>query len=175
MADKNLVAVMGEMKKNKKLWIIFFLLVVGVILLVVGNSDVFSAARETEEECEHQEKLNIDDYERALEEDISGFCKGLAGVDSVSVSVRLAGSSESIYAQNSQNGSGADRDEYVIIGSGSSSHPIYIGERSPEILGVGVIIFSRGSEVTKTEAEALLSSAYGVPLNRIYVKIIDIR
>lgn len=161
-----------QIKKNGKLWLILLMLAAGVILLFIGNSDIFGAATENEDDCVHEEKLNIEDFEQTLEEDIAEFCSNLGGVRSVSVSVRLAGSSESIYAQNSQSGSGADRDEYVIIGSGSSAHPLYLGERSPEILGIGVIIYgSSGS--TKGQVEELLSAAYGVPLSRIYVKIIN--
>lgn len=167
------VAMLSEMKKSRKIWIIVIMLLAGVALLFIGNSDVFAAANETEGECVHDEKLDIADYEAALENDIEEFCLGFGAVTSASASVRLSGSSESIYAQNSQNGSAADRDEYVIIGSGSSARPIYIGERSPEILGIGVIITCDSQGVSKTQAEELLSAAYGVPLNRIYVKIIS--
>lgn len=164
-----------QIKKNGKLWIIILMAAAGVIFLFLGNSDVFYAATNTDEDCVHEEKLLIEDYERALEEDIAKFCEALGNTKSVSVSVRLSGSSQSIYAENSQNGTGSDRDEYVIIGSGSNAHPIYIGEKSPEILGVGVIIYMNGATLTKTQAEELIATAYGVPLNRIYVKIIESR
>lgn len=175
MSENKVVAAIGEMKKKGRLWIVFLMLVAGVVLIFVGNSDIFSAASDNNEECEHDEKLNIEDYELALEDDIRKFCVGLGGVESISVSVRLSGSSESIYAQNSNNGTGSQRDEYVIIGSGSNAHPVYLGERAPEILGIGVIIYGDGVNFSKTQAEELLSSAYGVSLNRIYVKIIETR
>lgn len=165
---------LDQIKKNGKLWIILLMLGAGVILLFLGNSDVFHAASENEGECEHNEKLNIEDYEKALEGDIREFCSSMGGVKSVSVSVRLSGSSESIYAKNENNGTGSNRDEYVIIGSGSNAHPIYLGEKSPEILGIGVIAIG-DLTFSKTQVEELLSAAYGVPLNRIYVKIIGTR
>ena len=164
-----------QIKKNGKLWIIILMAAAGVIFLFLGNSDVFYAATNTDEDCVHEEKLLIEDYERALEEDIAKFCEALGNTKLVSVSVRLSGSSQSIYAENSQNGTGSDRDEYVIIGSGSNAHPIYIGEKSPEILGIGVIIYVNGATLSKTQAEELIATAYGVPLNRIYVKIIETR
>ena len=172
MSDKG-VAILGEMKKSGKLWIILLMLAAGVILLFVGNSDVFAAAKESDADCIHEEKLDIADYERALEDDIRELCLSLGASGEIAVSVRLAGSSESIYAKNSQNGSAADRDEYVIIGSGSNAHPLYLGERAPEILGIGVIISGDGCVVSKNQVEELLSAAYGVPLSRIYVKIIS--
>ena len=175
MDENKTKAFIGEIKKKGRLKIIVLMLLAGILLLFVGNSGVFRAANEGEGECEHDEKLNIEDYESALEEDISKFCLGVGGVKTVFTSVRLSGSSESIYAENSNNGTGSQRDEYVIIGTGSNAHPIYLGERSPEILGIGVIIHGNGVNLSKDQAEELLSAAYGVPLSRIYVKIIDIR
>ncbi len=171
MGENKLGVAIAGMKKGGKLWLVLIMLAAGIILLFLGNSDIFRSASESEEDCVHEEKLNIEDYESALEVDVAKFCLAL-GAQNVTVSVRLAGSSESIYAQNSQNGTGGGRDEYVIIGTGSSAHPIYLGESSPEILGIGVIITADKPFVRKDEAEALISAAYGVPLNRIYVKII---
>ena len=173
MNENKIAPVISQMKKGGKLWVIVALLGVGAALLFLGNSDTFRAAREADESCVHEEKLNIDDYELALEDDIEGFCKRFYGVESSAVSVRLAGSTQSIYATDSQTGSAADRDEYVIIGSGSNAHPIYLGERSPEILGIGIILTGRNILISKNEAEALISAAYGVPLSRIYIKILD--
>ncbi len=175
MGENKISAVLGEMKKKGGLKIILILIAVGVVLLFVGNSDMFDAASEKDADCEHEEKLNIEDYELALEEDIRKFCSSFGGVSSISVSARLSGSSESIYAKNSNNGAGSNRDEYVIIGSGSNAHPIYLGEHAPDILGIGVVIYGDGINISKDQAEELISSAYGVPLSRIYVKIIDTR
>jgi hypothetical protein len=173
MNESKVVSAMSEIKKKGGIKIALLLLAVGLVLIFVGNSNVFKAASEEGGECEHEEKLNIEDYELALESDIERFCKGLLRVSSVSASVRLSGSTQSIYAKNSNNGTGSVREEYVIIGSGSNAHPIYLGEISPEILGIGVIIYSDGGELQKSQIEELLGNAYGVPLNRIYVKIIN--
>ena len=173
MNEFKMIPAISHFKKSGKLWVVLALLGAGVILLILGKSDMFKAAKADEDNCVHEEKLDIDDYERRLEEDMEGFCKGILGVDTATSSVRLAGSSQSVYAQNTQNGTGSYRDEYVIIGSGSGAHLIYLGEEAPEILGIGIIISGRGIGASKNEIEALISAAYGVPLNRIYVKIIS--
>ena len=175
MGDNKLISAVSQMKKGGKIWLLLILIAAGVVFLFLGNSDIFRAAKENDEDCVHEEKLNIEDYEAALEEDIKGFCMSIYGSDSVSVTVRLSGSSQSIYAQNTQSGTGSDREEYVVIGTGSGAHLVYLGERSPEILGVGVIITGKAVGASKSDIESLISSAYGVPLNRIYVKIFDLQ
>ncbi len=175
MNENKIAPVISQIKKGGKLWMIAAILGIGVVLLFLGNSNTFRAAKTEDEDSIHEEKLNIDDYERALEEDIEGFCKQFYGVESFAVSARLAGSTQSIYATDSQVGSAADRDEHVIIGSGSNAHPIYLGEKSPEILGIGIILSGRNILISKNEAEALISAAYGVPLSRIYIKILDMK
>ena len=172
MNENKMMPMISHMKKGGKLWIILALLGAGVVLLVVGNSNVFKSARGIEEECVHEEKLDIEDYEMKLEDDISRFCLGISGAEQVVASVRLSGSSQSVYAKNYQNGTGSYREEYVILGSGSGATLVYLGEESPEILGVGVIISGNYVNATKNEIEALISAAYGVPLSRIYVKIL---
>ena len=73
-----------------------------------------------------------------------------------------------MYAQNTQFGS-SEKSEYVIIGSGSNAHALYLGESLPRISGIGVVCDTDGNGDKRNELMLLLSSIYGLSLTRVYI------
>ena len=90
------------------------------------------------------------------------------GVKSVSAVVYFDGVGESVYAVNIQSGN-SEKTEYVVIGSGSNAHALYLGESLPRLVGIGVVCDTGGNVGVKNELAALLSAAYGLPLTRVHV------
>ena len=99
------------------------------------------------------------------------ICESVSGVECIGVVVSFDGVGESMYATNLQKGS-SERVEYVVIGSGSGSHALYLGESLPEISGIGVVC-RLGGEGKRSEIISLLSAAYGLSMTRIYVAAAD--
>ena len=160
-----------HMKKNGIFGVVIFGLIGGLILLLMGAGSFFGKDDEISSDEHIIEDIDAMEYKKQIEGEIRDMCKSFMGVDNVYVCVRVDGSGERVYAKDKQYSSGTDREEYVIIGSGSGAYPLYLGQDLPEILGIGVIIKGNNVSGGKSRLEALISSAYGVPQNRVCVEI----
>ena len=171
-AGSEIVGTVSHMKKKGTLWVVIFGLIAGLILLIMGGGGFFSGDGDGgDEEVDDSEVVDAFEYKSYLEGEIREVCRNLCGTSEVYVCVRVGGSGERVYAKDKQYSSGGEREEYVIIGSGSNAKPLYLGESLPEILGIGVVIKGNNLAGKKSSLEAMLSSAYGVPQNRVWVEI----
>ena len=163
------ISAVNHMKKKGILKIVIIGFALGVGLLIVGS--FFLGDKEEKsgggEETKTQQG-NFLEYKETVKLEIEEICLEIQGVKSARAVVFFDGVGESIYAQNIQSGS-TDKQEYVIIGSGSGAHALYIGESLPPLSGIGVVCDTGGSDSLKNEIAALLAATYGLPLTRIYV------
>ena len=159
----------NHMKKKGILKIVIIGFALGIVLLL-GGSFFFNEKEEKDDEVEKNvsSKENFLDYKERMRREIEEICLEIQGVKSARVIVFFEGVGESIYAQNFQSGS-TEKLEYVIIGSGSGAHALYIGESLPPLSGIGVVCDTGGSDSLKNEIAALLSATYGLSLTRVYV------
>ena len=158
------------MKKSGKLAIALVCITVGVLLLIFGNrigkheNTVTSDAppggtvtRTTEE------------YRADLEARMEGICAQVAGVGAVDVIVTLEGGFEYVYAYDIKSTVGGESTSYITIGSGDNESLVYITERAPAITGIGVVCSGGMDAAVRREVTSLLSAAFGVGSNKIYV------
>ena len=165
-----IVGVVNHMKKKGSLKIVIIGFMVGLSLLLVG-SFAFSDKEKSKNDAPDDSTgaySEFLEYKADLKEEIESICKSVRGVNKAYALLYFDGIGESIYAQNVQSGN-TNKTEYVIIGSGSSSHALYLGESLPQLSGIGVVCECGGSDAIKNEIAALLSAAYGIPLTRIHV------
>lgn len=172
MPDRSgdIVGAIGHMKKKGAIWIVALGFAIGAALLIVG-SVAFNDNGDEDGKTEEREGggyASFVEYKDAVRREIEETCLCLNGVNSARAVVFFDGVGESKYAQNFQSGS-SQKVEYVIIGSGSSSHALYLGESLPPLSGIGVVCDTGGNDALKNEIAALLSATYGLPLTRIYV------
>lgn len=166
-----LVGTINHMKKNGTFLVVIFGLLAGLILLILGGGGLFEkedAKSVTDDDSSSDRALQ---YKSKIEGEIKELCMQLSGVSDAFVCVRIDSGGERIYATNTQNISGAEREEYVIIGSGSNAEPLYLGERLPDVCGIGVILKGNNISSYKNQLEAMLSAAYSIPLTKVYVQI----
>ena len=160
------------MKKRGSLKILIVLLTVGIALLIIGASGLLDKEQKAADGGDEEKKYSsFFEYKGSVEEEVQRICESVSGVDCIGVVVTFDGVGESIYATNLQKGS-SERVEYVVIGSGSSSHALYLGESLPEISGIGVVC-RMGEEGKRNEIISLLSAAYGLSMTRVYVAAAD--
>lgn len=158
-----------HMKKSGALWIVIFAFAAGIIMLIIGANFKDSGGDDVGESDYEYDKEDFQEYKSGLEQSISGACRKILGCE-VSVLLDFTDSGEVIYAQNTNTSFGGDkRQEYVIVGSGTSASPLYLGQKFPELSGIGIICSSGVSDAKKDEVCYMLCSAYGLPLTRIYV------
>ena len=166
-----IVGTVNHMKKNGTFYVVIFGLIAGLILLILGGGDFFDKEDTEIQSYDSINKIDTFEYQAKIESEIKNMCLQLSGVSDAYVCVRVDGGAERIYAKNTQKISGSDKEEYVIIGSGSNAEPLYIGDKLPEICGIGVILKGNNVSSYKNQLEALLSAAYSIPLTKVYVQI----
>ena len=170
---RDVVGTVAHMKKNGTLKFLIIALAVGAILFLVGGLALGTDDKETQSspEGEKTELIGFFEYKSFLEEEIEEICEGVSGVNGASAVVFFSDVGGSLYAQNSQSSgaTGNHKNEYVIIGSGSGAHALYLGESLPRLSGIGVVCDTGGDQSKRNEIVSLLSSAYGLPMTRIYV------
>lgn len=166
----DIIGALGHMKKKGAIWVVVIGFVIGASLLIVGSFAFGDKENDTGGDEMHRETgyTTFFEYKNSLRNEIEEACLRVNGVKSAHAVVFFDGVGESKYAQNYQSGS-TQKVEYVVIGSGSSSHALYLGESLPQLSGIGVVCDTGGSDSLKNEIAALLSAAYGLPLTRVYV------
>lgn len=161
------------MKKSGSFKILIIALSIGAILFLIGSLTLKDDEQKKNTDTEDGGKALIGffEYKELLEKEIESVCLGVSGVRGVDAVVFFSDVGGSLYAQNSQTGSstGSQKNEYVIIGSGSNAHALYLGESLPRLSGIGVVCETGGDMTVRNEILSLLSSAYCLPMTRIYV------
>ncbi len=143
----------------------------GVLLIVLGNTWMQNRTAKKETAARSvsaSEELHT--YQKSLEEEIAALCASVSGAGRVTVAVTLSGGFTYEYATDYKTQSGGGSSEvYVTAGSGSSESPIYLSVKPPGIAGIGVVCDGGGDASVRRELISLLSAAYGVGTNKIYV------
>ena len=168
---RDVMGTVAHMKKKGTLKIFAVIFAIGALLLIIGSFILpEDEEKKTENEGSDGELIGFFEYKDLLEREIESICRSVSGVERVEVVVFFSEVGGSLYAQNTQSGgAGSDKSEYVIIGSGSSAHALYLGESLPKLSGIGVVCDTGGSAQKRDEVLMLLSNAYGLPMTRIYV------
>ena len=136
----------------------------GVLLLLLGGG-LTDGGDPDEAPAAVQEADELEQYRSELEERIRMLCESVQGVSVVQIAVTLESGYESIYATEQSNGN----EKYVIVGSGASSSALLLCRKEPEIAGIGVVCCGGGNADVRRELLSLLSAAFHVSGNRIYI------
>ena len=157
---------LSYMKNKRNTVVIVVLLILGILLIILPNSsDNVKSSSNNEERLEN--------YVIELENKISSLCSKIQGVSNVNVSIYLDSGFETVYAYNehnkaTSNGMNSEK-KYVTIGSGNDESMVCIVEKMPTISGVAIVCRGGGNPVIANQLINLISSAYNVPKNKIYV------
>lgn len=161
---------MKNIIKNKYLKIISLLLCAALGILLILGGEIFSSS-DKEAKCSENSELmpDADEYARAVEERIIRLCSEVRGAGRVYAVVTLSGGYNAVYAQNSQSSGTGYRNEFVMSGGGSQKEALLIGYTPPIIAGIGIICTGGDKESVRCELVSLVSAAFGVSTNKIYV------
>ena len=112
-------------------------------------------------------------YERRMEEKIAELCSEVKGVKNVKVSIYFNSGFESVYAFDEENRSSSgginSEKKYVTLGSGNDESLVCLYERMPQISGIAIVCMGGSDPIISSELINLISSAFEVPKNKIYV------
>lgn len=158
------------MKKSGKLAIAIMGVALGVILLLFGSrAGKKEDASPTDRPPSEAVSLTTEEYRADLEARMKNICSQVVGVGAVEVIVTLEGGFEYVYAYDVKTTVGGESTSYITIGSGDNESLVYITERAPAIVGIGVVCTGGMDAGVRREVTALLSAAFGVGSNKIYV------
>jgi stage III sporulation protein AG len=159
----------GILNNKKKLIPIILLAVVGIILLLIGNG-IGKVKNSTETPSDI---ITIDEYVGEQENKIAELCDRVYGVSNVTVVLSVEGGYEYVYAKNSDERVSDSNYEfeykYVTIGSGSTQKLVLVSQKPPKINGVAIVCSGGGNIETQKKLISLISAAYNIGTNKIYI------
>lgn len=138
------------MRRRGRLWLIVACAAAGLLLMLAG---MWMEERQSTQSGTTAAEGDWQSYTAALEAKAADLCTRVAGVSDVTVAVSLAQGVEYVYA---------DEDS-------SSRQALLVTERPPQISGIGVVCAGADDPVTVQTLLSLLSAAFGVSTNRIYI------
>ena len=148
-----------------KIWIILIGAVAGVLLLLWGNNGTSKTEVQESTSLYRVEEDELILYQAYLQNEIKALCATVSGVGDPTVIVTLSGGFSSEYATEWEDGN----ESYVILGSGSAQSALFLSRSAPRIAGIGVVCQGGANAGVKKELTALLSAAFDLPSNRIYI------
>jgi stage III sporulation protein AG len=151
--------------KTKKIYIFVALIFVGVIIIIIGKNDTTKNG----DIKNSIENLDPSQYSEMLEERVEELCNRVDGVSGAYAIVTLKGGYQAIYAIDSQSGNTSTKNQTVVIGSGSGEKAILEGYSYPEIAGIGIVCHGGDSYEVKNKIVSLISSAFDISANKIFV------
>ena len=158
------------MKKSGKLTVAVLAVALGVVLLLLGNRRAEGNSNPSADSPPAGTVTRTtEEYRADLEARMEAICGQVSGVGSVKVIVTLAGGCEYVYATDKKLTVGGESTSYITVGSGDSESLVYITERAPAIVGIGVVCAGGQDSTVRREVTSLLSAAFGVGSHQIYV------
>ena len=158
------------MKKSGKLAVAMIAVALGVLLLLLGNRAGKQESTDTSGTPPDGVVIRTtEEYRADLESRMESLCARVAGVGAVDVVVTLEGGFAYVYACDVKTTASGESTTHITIGSGDKESLVYVTERAPAIVGIGVVCTGGMDPTVRKEITALLSAAFGVGSNKIYV------
>ena len=143
-----------------RIWLLLGGLVCGIFLIVLGSS--LNESESGLQSTQTEDLATLQSYEQRLEKEIAALCDEVSGVGQSEVMVQLKSGSRVIYATD-------EKGKPTLVGSGSSEQALPSTVLPPEIAGVAVVCRGGHSPSTQQTLIALISTALGIPTNRVIV------
>ena len=158
------------MKKSGKLAIALVGIALGAVLLFFGNRSMGDkGGQDGEAPLPTTSTQSVDAYRAELEGRVTSLCRQVQGVGEMTAVVTLDGGFFYEYATDKKITVGGEVTSYITVGSGSDKSLVFITERPPPIVGIGVVCVGGNDPAVRREVVNLLSAAFGLGSNKIYV------
>lgn len=157
-------------RKSGKILIALMGGLLGIFLLVSGGrSEAKNNAETSSVQDVKDQKLTMEEYRQAIEARVCNICVQVYGVGNVSAVVSLENGFEYVYAADNKTSATGESLQYIVIGSGADESLVYLTEKVPRVSGIGVVCDGGDDASIRRELTYLLSAAFEVPTNKIYI------
>ena len=146
---------MNKKKRTSLLWLVLATLA-GVALIVFSNGDIKNKQEPSD---------TVSYYSQELERRVIELILCVEGVDRAAVLITLEDAGETVYAQDQLSASR----EYVLYTNSEGEEGLRLKEINPTVRGVAVVCTNGDNVTVKEKITSILSSALGIPTNRITV------
>ena len=153
----------NKLKNTKGIGLISICIVVGIVLIIIGNLD-FSKPEIKSSVVPETNYIEI--YTQQLEDKIIKLIEHIEGVSGVNVMLTLESGNEYVYAQNRN---GEIRDYVIINEADRSESTVLVREVNPQIRGLAVVCGGGDNPLVQSRVINLLSALFNLSTNRIYV------
>lgn len=142
-------------------------------MLCILSSSCFSKPKETDTQPSEDSVLAAAAYCTELEEQLEQTLSTIQGVGTCDVMITLRSTSIYQYAKDESRSDSSDRVEqkqdYVLIGNGTSEHALVQSIRYPEIQGVVIVCDGGENAVVKEQVYQVAAATLQIKNNQIYV------
>ena len=157
---KSPTGLLGFLGARGRIWLLLGGLICGIFLILLGSS--MEERESTPTSASTQDLSALQSYEQRLEKEIAALCDEVAGVGQSEVMVHLKSGTRVLYATD-------EKGKPTLVGSGSSEEPLPSTVLTPEIAGVAVVCRGGASPSVQHTLTMLISTALGIPTNRVSV------
>ncbi len=152
-------------------WVLLLGAAVGIGLMLIGNGKGTENKKQSMQTSASSDPLY--EYTEHIEQKIVSLCSSVRGVSEVRVAVSLSGDFSYVYATDldtqEKEGTSERQEQYVTVGSGSSEQTVLLTRTPPSVSGIGIVCRGGGDASVRQELTALLSAAFGIGSNKIYI------
>ena len=162
-------------KGGLKKWLLPLVGLLGVLLLLFANHlPQPGAQKQTEQGGSLTAEDELALYSATLTKEVESLCAQVAGAGQVRAAISLQGGFTYLYAADSEqkrDGEGGEQssESYITVGNGASESAVLLTRIPPAVRGIGIVCSGGDDPAVRAEIISLLSAAYGVGSNRIYV------
>ncbi|MFA9397670.1 MAG: stage III sporulation protein AG [Clostridiaceae bacterium] len=179
MDYKNIIKKITKDKKNSNILIV---LIIGIILILVGN--FFSSIGS------HDDAISNDNYTSNYEEkkksELETILNSIDGIGETRVMITFESGEEKVPAVNKtdslnttqeQDNSGGlrettgenNQETVVMQGSSGSSDPLILKTNNPKVVGVLIVADGASDSITKLEIKKIISSLFDINMDKVNV------
>ena len=152
---------------DKKLKALIALGIVGMLLILLSETSLFTADKKEVRE------YSYDEYVCSLEEETKSLIEAIQGAGECRVMLTLKASKESEFAKNLEenrsDGSYSNSYEYVLYKGANGEEPVLLKEYFPQVLGVAVVCSGGDNTAVRESIINCLSSVFDIPSSKISV------
>ena len=157
-----------KFRADKKLVIIVFAGVIGIMLLVLSEIVPHSENSISNEDVEYNE-TTFEVYEKNLEKRLESLLGSINGAGKVKVMVTIESGDERIYATENIKSERSEEKSYVIIDSQGDDNGLLIKVSQPIVRGVAVVCQGADQPIVREEITNTVVSVLGISTNRVNI------
>lgn len=162
-----------RLKNDKRLLIIVFVGILGVVLLAL--SELIPEKENTEQKTSVSIESTANEYEMNLEKRLTELIESVDGAGQTKVMVTVDCGDENVYATENKSESDKIETKYVLVENNGNDNGILLKVWMPEIRGIAVVCQGADSAKVREEITGIVTAVLGISTNRVNIAKMNIR